>query len=260
VPLDYLGHLDHEAALFRAALADADATARVPTCPDWTADDLLWHLGGVFWFWGSIVGRRLDSPAPLEADEPSRPAGHVALLDFYDDSLARAVASLAGADPDVAVWTWSGDSSVGFVRRRMAHEALIHRLDAELTVGPAGAVDPELATDGVTEALQHFFGGFPAEGDYQADGPLGRFRTTDTGAEWLARAGHFSGLDRDGETTYDREPVVDLVTDGTPTCTVTATARDLDAWIWSRPTIDDLVIDGDADFADFAAIFADGVG
>ena len=32
-------------------------------------------------------------------------------------------------------WTWSTDQTVGFIVRRQAHEALIHRLDAELTAG-----------------------------------------------------------------------------------------------------------------------------
>ena len=37
----YLDHIRTESARFRAALADCDPSARVPTCPDWDAADLL---------------------------------------------------------------------------------------------------------------------------------------------------------------------------------------------------------------------------
>src|SRR6266568_7391412 len=38
--LDYLGHLARESALFGHAADGAAPDARVPSCPDWTADDL----------------------------------------------------------------------------------------------------------------------------------------------------------------------------------------------------------------------------
>jgi len=45
--------------------------------------------------------------------------------------------------------------NLGFVRRRQAHEVLIHRLDAELTAGvDASAMDPRLSADGVDELLR----------------------------------------------------------------------------------------------------------
>ena len=39
------------------------------------------------------------------------------------------------ADPAEPAWTWSAEQTVGFTLRRQAHEALIHRLDAEQTAG-----------------------------------------------------------------------------------------------------------------------------
>ena len=59
--LDYLGHLARESALFGHALDGAAQDAPVPSCPGWTADDLLWHLGEVLWFWGTIVRERTDA-------------------------------------------------------------------------------------------------------------------------------------------------------------------------------------------------------
>ena len=63
-PTDYLEHLRRESARFREVLADCDPTARVPGCPEWDADDLLWHLARVQWFWGTTVRTR-----PADADE-----------------------------------------------------------------------------------------------------------------------------------------------------------------------------------------------
>src|SRR4051812_14858944 len=72
--LDYPDHLARESARFSAALLEADADAPVPTCPGWDADDLLWHLADVQWFWGTIVRRRLLQAAETRAlVHPERP-------------------------------------------------------------------------------------------------------------------------------------------------------------------------------------------
>ena len=65
---DFSAFVRSESALFAAALADVDPAARVPACPDWTAADLLWHLGEVQWFWSAVVAGRPAGPTPT----PSR--------------------------------------------------------------------------------------------------------------------------------------------------------------------------------------------
>lgn len=258
--LDYAAHLRSDAARFAEALRSADPAARVPSCPDWDADDLLWHLAEVFSFWGTVVRDRLDDPAAAEAAEPARPADRDGLLALYDDARTQLIDALTSTPDDVAVWTWSDDQSAGFVRRRMAHEALIHRLDAELTVGAVPAVDAELAADGIHEALRHFFGGAPAWSTYRGDGPVGRVRVADTGDEWLFQLGGFSGVSPNTGKTYDHEPVLELVESGSPSFTVTGSARDVDAWLWNRPPLAEPIVEGsDADFQAFAAIVAKGI-
>jgi uncharacterized protein (TIGR03083 family) len=258
--IDFLAHLRSDAARFGEVLRDADPATRVPPCPDWDADDLLWHLAEVFLFWGTIVRERLDDPNAAEDGTPPRPADHAGLLALYDRAAAEVVATLEATPDDTPCWTWSDDHRAGFVRRRMSHEALIHRLDAEITTGALTDVDPALAADGVYEALQHFYGGYPDWSDYRADGPIGRVRTTDTGGEWIVRLGGFSGLSPNTGKAYDNEPSLEIVEDGAPTFTVSGPARDLDAWIWNRPTLTEVAVDGDhADFQAFAAIIAKGV-
>ncbi|WP_265447245.1 maleylpyruvate isomerase N-terminal domain-containing protein [Flexivirga meconopsidis] len=140
-----------ESARFRAALATAPDQS-VPTCPDWTTDDLLWHLTEVQWFWGTIVADDVSDPQTLE--RPDRPGGRAAALAAFDDASAALRQALADTAPDQRRWMWAQDDALhtaGYIARRQAHEALIHRVDAELTAaGPVGPIDPTLAADGVT--------------------------------------------------------------------------------------------------------------
>jgi uncharacterized protein (TIGR03083 family) len=257
--LDYLAQLRAESARFGTVLRDADLDARVPTCPDWDAGDLLYHLAEVFLFWARDVEQRAQDPDAPDAGTPPKPATRDELVTLYDDCTAQLVNALAATPDDVQVWTWTDDRSVGFVRRRMAHEALIHRLDAELTVGSLTNVDPALAADGVHELLQHFHT-HPTWADYRSDGPVGRLRAADTGDEWLAQVGTFSGRSPNTGKTYQDVPCVGLAAAGEPSFTITATARDLDAWAWNRPPLEQPVVEGsDADFRVFADVLATGV-
>ncbi|WP_235738737.1 maleylpyruvate isomerase N-terminal domain-containing protein [Nocardioides alcanivorans] len=63
----YLDHLFHESARFRAVLTDADPEARVPSCPEWNAADLLRHLTEVQYFWARTINHRPDSPTRRSA-------------------------------------------------------------------------------------------------------------------------------------------------------------------------------------------------
>src|SRR5690348_13407179 len=125
--LDYLTALRRETARFADVLRDADPSAPVPTCPDWNADDLLWHLAGVQWFWGSIVVDRLQTPDGVVEQE--RPTDHADLVAALEENAVRLYDALAAADPAEPVYMWAEDKTVGYIRRRQAHEALIHRLD-----------------------------------------------------------------------------------------------------------------------------------
>jgi uncharacterized protein (TIGR03083 family) len=255
--IDYLAHLRADSARFLDVLTAADPDARVPPCPDWTAADLLWHLGEVQHFWGTIVHDRLTDPRG-SYEEPVRPDGHRALVDFFGSSSALLIDSLANTADDVAVWTWlDADQSVGFVRRRQAHEALIHRLDAELVAGAVTDLDAELATDGVLEAVEWMFGGAPGWATTEPDGPVGRLATTDTGGSWLVQVGRWSGTSPRTNKTYTDEHMLFLVPEGTPSFEISGTARDLDAWIWNRPPLG--VVSRAGDTAAFEAIIKTGV-
>jgi uncharacterized protein (TIGR03083 family) len=255
--IDFVSHVRSESARFVEVLTGIEPANPVPSCPDWTAADLVWHLGEVQTLWGTIVRERLDDPQ--QAAEPERPAEYRDLLAFYRGASAALVSALTETPADTAVWTWfDADRSAGFVRRRQAHEALIHRIDAELTAGvPVSNIDRGLATDGVQEVLEWMYGGAPDWATSTMDGPTGRLRTTDTGREWLVRVGHWSGHSPNSGKTYTDEPFLDIVAGGEPSFEISGTARDLDAWLWNRPTATDVTGTGDA--APFEAIIRAGV-
>lgn len=260
MPIDFLHHVRSESDRFVSVLRDANPAAPVPSCPDWTAADLLWHLTEVHLFWGVIARDLLDDPEPSEAAKPPRAEGYDELLAQFDAASTLLSDALAAHDDDVAVWTWSDDHTIGFIRRRMAQEALIHRLDAELTVGAVTGFDAALAADGVVEGLELFYGGrTPAWATFDGSGPVGRVGMTDTGDNLLLRVGTISGTHPTGKT-YTGEPSVLMLESGDPTFTVTGTARDLDAWLWQRPTLADVQVDGSRDdFAQLQAVISDAI-
>jgi uncharacterized protein (TIGR03083 family) len=260
--LDYLGHLEHESARFEAALLTAPADAPVPSCPGWTASDLLWHLAEVQWFWGEIV--RSGAKSPDEYAEPARPADRTALEAFYRVASGGLLAALAAVDADTPAWTWSEDQTVGFIRRRQAHEALVHRVDAELTSGSRTPMDPLLSTDGIDEVLKVMYGGCPAWATFVPDSerPL-RITTTDTGRSWLVTLGRFQGSRPSDGKPYD-EPTLDVADDPSAAspagATWSGTAADLDCALWNRPAVHRIERSGDDGLLDaFAAVLAEGV-
>jgi uncharacterized protein (TIGR03083 family) len=260
--LDYLGHLERESARFEAALLAAPADAPVPSCPDWTASDLLWHLAEVQWFWGEIV--RSGARSPDEYAEPVRPADRTALEAFYRVASAGLLAALAAVEPETPAWTWSDDQTVGFIRRRQAHEALVHRVDAELTAGERTPMDALLSTDGIDEALRVMHGGCPAWATFvpRPERSL-RITTTDTGRSWLVTPGRFRGTRPSDGKAYD-EPTLGVADDasgtGAAAATWSGTAADLDCALWNRPPFRPIERKGDEATLDtFAAVIAEGV-
>ncbi len=262
--IDYLGHLARESALFAHAIDATAAGTQVPSCPDWTADDLLWHLGEVQWFWGTIVGQGVDVEG-AQAQAQARPEGRAALMDFYLAASGELGTVLAAAPPETPAWTWSDDKTAGFIIRRQAHEALIHRVDAELTAGQRRShMDPVLSADGVDEVLRIMYGGdLPEWGTLTSgDARTLRIEATDTGDSWFVTLGQFSGTDPDDQKSYDQPGIQVAGTDpGTPAAaTVRGTADDLDCWLWNRPPDTPLERSGDVRvLGDFDAVIAGGV-
>jgi uncharacterized protein (TIGR03083 family) len=185
--------------------------------------------------------------APGEDDEgPERPGSHEGLLAAFDEYSSSLVEELEAADPGEAAWTWSTEQTVGFTFRRQAHEALIHRLDAEQAAGDVTPLDPALAADGVLECLDVMYGGCPPWGEFRPLPHHLRVECTDTGDRVWVQTGRFVGTDpRDGRAYDDRD--ISVVADpGVEADTVVAgPAAALDAWLWRRADDAGITVHGD---------------
>lgn len=262
--IGYLDHLARESARFALVLDGTAQQARVPSCPEWTADDLLWHLAKVQWFWGSIVRDRIttfDVAKELELQRPAWPS----LRELYARASTDLGELLASSPPETRVWTWADeDQTVGFVRRRQAQEALIHRVDAELTAGSRTSMDAALSADGVDEMLRLMYGGDqPAWGAFTPDsGQTLRIDAIDTGDSWQVSLGRFTGTDPGDQEPRD-QPAIDVTVAGqgmNAAATISGAAADLDCWLWHRPSLAPLDRSGDeAVISGFEAIIAEGV-
>ena len=136
--------------------------------------------------------------------------------------------------------------TVGFWYRRMAHETLIHRVDAELAAGGLTEVDEMLATDGVDELL----GWMTSAPEWATVTPGERFiRIVTPGAEWMVGEALFSGISPETGTEYENLPMLVRTDDGAADCTIRGTGADIDLWLWGRGPIESLEIEGDAELA-----------
>jgi uncharacterized protein (TIGR03083 family) len=174
--------------------ATADPAARVPTCPDWTLRQLVTHVGRAHRWAAAIVATQAEAPIPFrevpDGRLPDDPAERPGWLRAGAARLAEAVR--AGGGP---VWTHLGQGPPGYWARRMAHETVVHRADAQIALGTRPVIDPEIAADGVAEWLgllvANPFAGQPDAPVMLADGKVMHIHATDEGAdgEWLVRGG-----------------------------------------------------------------------
>ena len=244
----YLTLLAEQTARFARVAATAPADAAVPSCPDWDAADLLWHLTEVQYFWARIAG---GVEEPEQVPDLARPAPEhlVTVLEAQTLALLHALRS---RDPSEWCWSWDDDGeSIGWVARRQAHEALIHRVDAELVAGTeVGGIDAAVAADGIDELLTVFLDGVPTWGTFDDEGGTLQIEATDTGDRWSLRFGRFTGTSPTSGRVYD-EDALSVVEDLPEHDTlVRGTAWDLDLWLWGRADADALDIEGERSLAD----------
>lgn len=136
-----------------ALLVGTDPSARVPGCPDWNLGDLIRHTGQIHRWVTRIVetGGRVKM-SDVDLDLPSSDTGLATWLAKGGDKL---IATLGRTDPETEVWTFAGQAPVGWWSRRMLHETVIHRIDAQQALGDfLGFIDPEIAFDGIVELLE----------------------------------------------------------------------------------------------------------
>lgn len=205
--MDFLATLTASLAEFGAVLDGSDLGASVPTCGEWTVYDLADHLGrGNLWVATAVHEKHGGGGG----DEQRAPAAESDLRTWFDET-ADAIATALSADPEAAAWTFTTQmpQTVGFWRRRRAHESVMHLWDIRNAFGAAEDVEPELAADGVAEVFELFARRMVLRGLASEPEAAVRVVATDTGDAWTWGPG---------------EPVGEL----------SATASDLLLGLWGR--------------------------
>jgi hypothetical protein len=264
--------LDTDVARLREVAA-RDLNAPVPTCPEWTIEDLVRHVANLY---QNVVVRRFRMPE----DVPRQDFADDDALDALDRCYAAMTTEFAARHPGDRVGREAYET-VRYWIRRMAHETAIHRVDAELAnpgtayvemvhaatlhataahtaMAHTSAVTPiprDLAVDGIDEMMTEFLVPithlFPEEfADHLSDW-AGRWVLVSAGdAAWRVTV-RPDGAD---VTSVDAHPIAD----GHPvsdTHLAADTHADADAvvhgdpdalvrWLYNRGGADRVVIDG----------------
>lgn len=238
-----------------AITADAELTAAVPACPDWDLAALLGHLGGLWYFQGANVRRRATDPPPPTLTRPAPPADRDQVRRWAADGFEYLFAALSGLPDGSPAWNWGRQPPVvRFWQRRMAHEALVHRRDAEQAVHASITGYGPLASDAVDELLAVFVPRALHRRPYE--GPAGTVlvEASDSGAAWAVEvaggsevAVHPLGA---GAGAGDIADAGDAGDAGDPAATrLRGTAEQLLLALWGREPLDPLLVGGDRQLA-----------
>jgi uncharacterized protein (TIGR03083 family) len=206
---EYCDGITIEVDRFANGYASADRSARVPSCPDWSVQDLARHLGTIHRWATRLVEER--APARISR-------AHM----LFDDDVVDAqwireggealVEVLRAADPEESMWAWGVDQHVRFWSRRQLHETFVHRLDLELATRTPSSVDGDVALDAIDEFLSNMV----CDADIALAARSGhgseflRFRSIHPEGQWSVR------LYESGYEFIDSGGVPDVELSGTP--------------------------------------------
>jgi len=235
-----LDALDLESSQFLVTVSNgvvSSPKAPVPSCPGWDVSQLVNHLGFIYSRTALIVAERRTEP-PDRSELPVAPVDG-ARIGWFAAQRTAVLAALEATDDDVLMWNFAADgpAAVTFWPRRMVHETLIHRVDAELSEGlvPAPS-DPEVAADTLAEFFELLFPRLEAK--LCENGPASslHIQATDVpGAEWTVDL-------RAEESVITREH-------RKADAAVRGSAFELSCWAWSRLPTERLETFGDARIA-----------
>ncbi|MEU6227389.1 maleylpyruvate isomerase family mycothiol-dependent enzyme [Streptomyces sp. NPDC047042] len=155
----YCDEIAHQIGQLRAVVTSgAELSATVPTCPDWSLEQLVRHTGGALRWVDALVRARAEEDIDedlIPLCEGPETQGDAAALDAWlAETGELVVGALREAGPDTKVWAWAGIHTSGFWARRMAHEITVHRADATLAAGLPYEVAADIAADAIDEWLQ----------------------------------------------------------------------------------------------------------
>lgn len=255
--IDALTTIREEAGRLAAALDATDPEQKVPTCPEWTAADLLWHATEVPEFWSAVLAQGIttdEGATGLDESATPRPDDLEELQQRRGAAVDGLLEQLGAHTDDEPAWFWfSEQQDVGVIRRMQLHEVTIHRVDAELTAGrPVTAIREDVAHAGLDHVLEVMWpAAFDWIPDWATTTPVALVElTAEGGAVQSLLISRWSGTrPRDGKE-FDAPvgrplgrprrrpagegPGTEVDVGSLPRATATGSASALDVWAWGR--------------------------
>jgi uncharacterized protein (TIGR03083 family) len=192
----YAAEIEASTAGLAEILAEHDQSLPIPTCPDWTLRQLVTHVGRAHRWAAEITRTRAEAPIPFrEVPDGRLPDDRGEQCVWLRAGAALIVEAVREAGSDL-VWSFAGPAPAGFWIRRMAHETLVHRVDAQLAAGaePEPVIEADVAVDAIDEWLMLLTGGLGNPGERARALPAGaglHIHAADDGlsgrGEWMIR-------------------------------------------------------------------------
>jgi uncharacterized protein (TIGR03083 family) len=224
--LDYERHcaeIINQTSLLVSSLDGADLSIAVPSCPDWTLNQLVRHVGHAH-RWADLMIRERVAEIPFDRNEAQKLASYVGekasdVVPWLMEGAASLAEALAAVDPDEMIAVLGGHPGPRAWSRRMAHETVLHRWDVTNALGVPFVLDPEVARDTLAEwtglALPLAFMRQPAEtAPLVGPGRTVHLHATDVEAEFVIDLTAAAPVVRQGHEKAAvalRGPVVELV-------------------------------------------------
>lgn len=216
-----MNEIDHLAVLvdlqsqFQSRLVEADPSASVPSCGDWTVAELAEHLGEVHvWAAGMCRGEPEAAVGGSRKDMAARYAcrAHLLRTTLEELPLTQKCATLAG------------EGTVSFWHRRQIHETLIHLWDLCSATDPqTPGIDAEVWADCIDEVVTVLHPRQVRMGRAAIPAAQLRLEASDVDQEWLIG----------GAKPSEQVPCV------------TAPASVLALMLWGRQSVETLTIRGE---------------
>lgn len=188
--VDYAAALIEQNRLLGELTRDADPSTPIPTCPGWTLQQLVRHVGRGHRWAATMVRERAETPAdPRTVADGKPPADADGVITWLNGCADAVVDAVEATGADTPIWTFTGPKPASWWIRRRLHEETVHRADAALALGVPVDLTPDLAADGLSEWLDLV----TARPSVLDPGATLHLHATDSGlgeaGEWLIRGG-----------------------------------------------------------------------
>ena len=167
----------------------ANADGQIPWSDRWRVGTVARHVAGTHHVVAQVIAGRPDADFGLFATLASPEKNDPSFPDWFAQGTGQLVSELRSVEPDLACWNFHDgrEGHVGFWARRMMHECVVHRWDAQIgALGRADPIESDIAADGIDEFLEVFVDATRSQARSPA-GPTVLIEARDSSASWTTK-------------------------------------------------------------------------